>query len=276
MSLPRTSHRRALTAAVAALALVLGACSGGDGEASSSSTTNTEKPKQSSTTTESTAPPEQTTTTLVPENQSLVAIAKGDSIQVYGPPDGKKTKKKMRITAADAVTVPGVTPIAFLARQIDGNWIQVYLPIRPNGSTGWLRRKDVQESTHPYRIEVALKDHRMRVFRGDKVIANVAVGVGRKDRPTPGGVYYIKELLQPPDPNGVYGSFAYGLSGFSTKLDSFNGGQGVIGLHGTNDPDSIGKDVSSGCIRMRNDVIERLVNRIGLPLGTPVEISRSA
>ena len=55
-------------------------------------------------------------------------------------------------------------------------------------------------------------------------------------------------------------------------LTSFNGGTGVIGLHGTNDPSSIGGDVSSGCIRMQNDVIERLVNEIGLPLGTPVEI----
>jgi lipoprotein-anchoring transpeptidase ErfK/SrfK len=247
-----------------AASLLLGACGsdgdGGDGgEAASTST--------SSTTTEAT-----TTTTLVPEHQSLVAIAKSDSINVYGKPKAKKPKRK--ITAAQAVTVPGVTPIAFLGRQVRGRWLQVYLPVRPNGSSGWVRRRDVEETNHPFRIEVKLSDRRIRVFRRDQVILNAAIGVGRQDRPTPGGVYYIKELLQPPDPNGVYGSFAYGLSGFSTVLESFNGGQGVIGIHGTNDPSSIGKSVSSGCIRVRNKVIERMVKRIGLPLGTPVEIKR--
>lgn len=55
-------------------------------------------------------------------------------------------------------------------------------------------------------------------------------------------------------------------------LQSFNGGQGVLGIHGTNEPDKLGQDVSSGCIRLHNDVIDRLVNQIGLPLGTPVEV----
>ncbi len=68
----------------------------------------------------------------------------------------------------------------------------------------------------------------------------------------------------------MYGTFAYGLSGFSNVLKSFAGGSGVIGLHGTNDPSVIGQDVSAGCIRMRNEDIERLVPI--LPLGTPVEI----
>ena len=70
--------------------------------------------------------------------------------------------------------------------------------------------------------------------------------------------------------NGPYGSYAYGLSGFSNVLTSFGGGDGVIGIHGTNDPSSIGQDVSHGCIRLQNADIERLVRF--LPLGTPVDI----
>ena len=66
--------------------------------------------------------------------------------------------------------------------------------------------------------------------------------------------------------------YAYGLSGFSNVLESFNGGTGVIGIHGTNEPDKVGTDVSSGCIRLHNDAITRMVEEIGLPLGTPVEI----
>ena len=55
-------------------------------------------------------------------------------------------------------------------------------------------------------------------------------------------------------------------------LESFAGGNGVIGIHGTNQPELIGSSVSQGCIRMENDVIDRLVEEIGLPLGVPVEI----
>ncbi len=53
-------------------------------------------------------------------------------------------------------------------------------------------------------------------------------------------------------------------------LTSFNGGDGVIGIHGTNDPSSVGRDVSHGCIRLRNADVTYLAER--LPLGTPVRI----
>jgi lipoprotein-anchoring transpeptidase ErfK/SrfK len=85
-------------------------------------------------------------------------------------------------------------------------------------------------------------------------------------------VFYIKELLQPPNPNGPYGPYAYGLSGFTTvkELANFEGGEGTIGIHGTNDPSSIGTSVSHGCVRMRNEDITKLAKV--LPLGTPVDI----
>jgi lipoprotein-anchoring transpeptidase ErfK/SrfK len=82
----------------------------------------------------------------------------------------------------------------------------------------------------------------------------------------------IQLVLQPPDPNGAYGPYAYGLSGFSNnpELADFNGGTGVIGIHGTNDAATVGQDVSHGCIRLTNDVITHIAAI--LPLGTPVDI----
>jgi lipoprotein-anchoring transpeptidase ErfK/SrfK len=110
------------------------------------------------------------------------------------------------------------------------------------------------------------------VGRVDQIVLREPIGVGKNDTPTPGGEFCIKELLQPPDPTGPYGPYAYGLSGVSNVLTSFAGGAGVIGIRGTNRPDLIGTDVSSDCIRVHNDVINRMVAEIGLPLGTPVEI----
>ena len=72
------------------------------------------------------------------------------------------------------------------------------------------------------------------------------------------------------DATSAYGPFALGLSGYSEVLSEFGGGDGQIGIHGTDDPSTIGQAVSHGCIRVPNDVITRL-NEV-LPLGTPVVI----
>jgi lipoprotein-anchoring transpeptidase ErfK/SrfK len=161
-------------------------------------------------------------------------------------------------------------PLVLVVEEQAGDWLRVLLPVRPNGSQGWIRSTDVTLSTHPYRIVVSLSGLRITVYEGEAVIADEPVGIGTADTPTPSGRYFTKELLQPPDPDGDYGPFAYGLSAFSDQLTSFGGGAGVIGIHGTNDPQSLGREVSRGCIRMSNEGITRLAGL--LPLGVPVEI----
>ena len=201
---------------------------------------------------------------------SSVATALGSAIDVYDAPEGEV---QQTVAARDVLTAPEATPLVFLVKDDADGWLEVYLPVRPNGSTGWVRAGDVTLATTDFSVEVSLVDFELTVFDGAEAVLTSPISVGREDRPTPGGVYYIRELLQPPDPSGVYGPYAYGLSGYSPVLDEFNGGQAVIGLHGTNEPESIGEYVSSGCIRLPNDTITQLVNEVGLPLGTPVLIS---
>jgi lipoprotein-anchoring transpeptidase ErfK/SrfK len=163
-------------------------------------------------------------------------------------------------------------PLVFLVTEEMGEWVEVLLPIRPNGSRGWLRTADVELLEHRFRVQVDLGAHRITVTEGAKTILKAPVGIGTQDTPTPGGLFYIKELLRPPDPDTIYGPYAYGLSGFSNQLTSFAGGEGVIGIHGTNAPWTVGQNLSHGCIRMLNHDIEKLVPL--LPLGTPVKIVR--
>ena len=47
------------------------------------------------------------------------------------------------------------------------------------------------------------------------------------------GDYYITALLKQPDPNGIYGPYAFAFSGHSPVLNEFAGGNGRIGIHGT-------------------------------------------
>ena len=246
------------------LATLLAACGGGSGKKAAPPTT-------AKATTPTTAA---TTTTAPPIDQSWVAQANKQltELPVYATAD---------LTAEPQQVLPQPNedgaPLAFLVKgAYDPNHpptaLEVYLPVRPNGSSGFIRTADVSLFSHQYRIKVEIDAHHITVTKAGNVVLDAPVGIGRANTPTPGGVFYIKELLKVPDPNGPYGPYAYGLSGFSEKaeLANFAGGSGVIGLHGTDDPSSIGTDVSHGCIRMSNENITMLAGI--LPLGTPVEI----
>lgn len=165
---------------------------------------------------------------------------------------------------------PSGAPLTFLLLDRSGDWLRVELPVRPNQSTGWVRAEQVSVAGVPYRLDVLLHEHELRLYDRNRLEQTYPIGVGTAETPTPGGLYYLKELLEPRDPNGAYGPYAYGLSGFSNVLHDYANGDGVIGLHGTNDPAGVGKDVSHGCIRLRNADITALVKV--LPLGTPVRI----
>ena len=197
---------------------------------------------------------------------TTVATAATDRVDVFDSAEAAEPSRTL--DAADELS--GQLTFVVTAQQADR--LQVQLPVRPNGSTGWIRAADVGLSSHDVSIEVRLSDHRMLVYRGEATVLDTPIGVGTTDAPTPGGVYYVKELLQPPDPDGGYGPYAYGLSGFSDVFTSYSGGQGVIGIHGTNAPETVGTDVSDGCIRVSNEVVTQLVDEVGVPLGTPVTI----
>jgi lipoprotein-anchoring transpeptidase ErfK/SrfK len=119
-----------------------------------------------------------------------------------------------------------------------------------------VRRADVTLTAHQYRIEVRLQNHVIDVFDADERVLHAPIGVGTGQTPTPGGAFYIRSLIASTDP--AYGTYAFGLSGFSEVHETFNGGPGDIGIHGTSDPSTIGTDVSNGCIRLDNEEIERL------------------
>ena len=194
-----------------------------------------------------------------------MATAKISSVKVYAKPEATAP-----VTHTLANPAKSGAPLVFLTEKTEGDWILVNLPVRPNGSTGWVKAGDVTLTQHDFKIIVELNAHKLTVLKGANTVLTDTVAVGRGNAPTPGGKFYIKELLQPPNPNTVYGPYAYGLSGFSESFETFNGAEPVLGIHGNNDPSSLGKDVSAGCIRMSNSAITTLAKM--LPLGVPVEI----
>ena len=185
-------------------------------------------------------------------------------VAVYRAPRAKRALLVLRKRDANG------SRRAFLVRGTRGKWIHVYLPTRPNGSLGWIRSRAVRMYDNRYRIVVHLRAHRLQLWSNRRLLTTYPVATGTPSTPTPRGLFYIVELLQPDDPGGSYGPYSFGLSAHSNVLQTFAGGDGRVGLHGTNEPGLIGSSVSHGCIRLRNAAVRRLA-RI-LPLGTPVYV----
>lgn len=218
-------------------------------------------------TTVATTPP----TTTPAEGLYSVAFAKSAQLAVHDSPDQPQPSR----TLPNPVP-PKDAPLALYVvdEQPDEQpeWLKVLLPVRPNGSAGWVRRSEVTVRKHDFSIVVELGAHRLTVRKGEEVFAQEPVAVGKEATPTPGGLFYTTQLIRPANEEKrlAYGDYAYALSGFSEVLTDFGGGEGVLAIHGTSDPSSIGSDVSYGCIRMTNEAITRLATT--LPIGVPVEI----
>jgi lipoprotein-anchoring transpeptidase ErfK/SrfK len=199
----------------------------------------------------------------LPPATSLVANVRGTRpLAVYRRPGAARPARRLAGPAARVYLVRERRP---------GGWLRVLLPVRPNGASGWIRARRVELRANPYRIDVRLRAHRLTVRRGVRTVLRTPIGVGRAVTPTPHGLAYVTRLLRQPDPHGTYGPWAFGLSLYSPVLTSFGGGPGEVGIHGTDAPAGIGRDVSHGCIRLPNAAIVHLA-RV-LPLGTPVRIA---
>ncbi|HZP31238.1 MAG TPA: L,D-transpeptidase [Acidimicrobiia bacterium] len=254
-----------LAAAAAVLAVAGPACSGGDGGSGAGASSTTSGAATV------TLPAPATTTATLPPNGSRLAQANVAELPVYDQPDAPAPSRTFPnpwyVNDDHRYPVPQV----FLVESVrpDG-WVQVLLPVRPNGSIGWVRGSDVQLAVNTYRVVVSLSAHQITVYDGAAVFYQGPVATGAPATPTPTGHYFIRVLQQAPDPNTVYGPYAYGLSSNSDVLTDFNGGDGEIGIHGNNDASALGRSVSHGCIRMDNTAITNLTKV--LPLGTPVDI----
>jgi hypothetical protein len=200
-----------------------------------------------------------------PAGEFVVAQAAVGRLDVFDAADATAPARSLANPNAE-----GGPLVLLVLGPATGGRLPVELPVRPNGSTGWVQAIDVDLSRHAFHLEVRLSERVLIAYDGARVVLQEPIGVGQEPTPTPGGRYYLYELLRPPDPDGAYGPYAFGLSGFSESLTSFAGCDGRLGIHGTNDPSSLGADSTHGCIRLANPAIVQLADTV--PLGTPVVI----
>ncbi|MBA3749025.1 MAG: L,D-transpeptidase [Solirubrobacterales bacterium] len=166
--------------------------------------------------------------------------------------------------------LPEVYPV-LAARQDSGGraWLQIRVPKRPNGVTGWVLDETLS-SFYIVRTSLVIDRSKLRatLFKRGRQIWSARVGIGKSATPTPAGQFWIRERLKGLGGGGTYGPWAFGTSAYS-NLSDWPGG-GVVGIHGTNQPGLIPGRPSHGCVRVRNDKIRALARL--MPVGTPVSI----
>ena len=150
----------------------------------------------------------------------------------------------------------------------DGNvWYRVSIPMRPNGTYGWIPASSVSLSPTAGQIDIHLGSRTIDLFWHSKHVYHALVAIGAPGRETPIGHYFVAARFVPYH-DTFLGVFAVETSAYS-KLTEWPGG-GVVGIHGTSLPQLLGEAVSHGCVRVANSTAEKLKRYA--PLGTPIWI----
>ena len=119
------------------------------------------------------------------------------------------------------------------------------------------------------RIVISIADRKLALVESGRVVKVFSTAVGAPHSPSPAGAYKIVERLQDPTwytkgkivPPGKANPIGTRWLGLSVK---------GYGIHGTNNPASIGHNASHGCIRMRNRDVEELFGMVSV--GDAVEL----
>jgi hypothetical protein len=152
----------------------------------------------------------------------------------------------------------------------DRAWLRIRIPGRPNGRVGWVREQELSNlKTIQTHLTIDRGRLRATLRKNGRRIWSSRVGIGKPGTATPAGRFWIRERLSNLRGSPIYGPWAFGTSAYSKSLTDWPGG-GVIGIHGTDQPELIPGRPSHGCIRVRNAAIVRLAKL--MPIGTPIRI----
>jgi lipoprotein-anchoring transpeptidase ErfK/SrfK len=146
-------------------------------------------------------------------------------------------------------------------------WIRIQLPLRPNGSQGWVPIGAVTLRAHTTWVRISQRARTVNVFTAGRRIKTFRAAVGTGGTPTPSGLFAVHDVVPV---SGQLGPYILTLTAHSRVLRTFAGGDGTIGIHGWPDSGALGKAVSHGCVRMSRTGVHALTRWASA--GVPVEI----
>lgn len=179
-----------------------------------------------------------------------------------------------------AVGVFGEPLVLRVLAELDG-WLKVQVPVRPNQSHTWVRASEFEVFATDVFVEIALAASPMSdagellVYRGPDLVLRQPTASGRESRPTPTGTGWIWAIIDGERLGPAYGPWLAPVGLMSEALGTFGGGgQPSISIHGTNQAETIGQQLSSGGFRISDAGLNEIVALEGI-LGAPVFIHDS-
>jgi lipoprotein-anchoring transpeptidase ErfK/SrfK len=186
--------------------------------------------------------------------------------EAYTAPGGHRLRW---ITATRPITrEQTVLPILQTSSHGSAQWLQVELPGRPNGLTGWIQSSGTKIEYTRWRLVVNTGARRVYAYDGSHLMRSFSVVVGAPSTPTPRGRFFVEESVAEPR-SAVGYPYALALSARSNVFQEFDGGPGQIALHGLDNVGGTpGTAASHGCVRLTTGDISWLAHRInpGVPV----------
>lgn len=180
-------------------------------------------------------------------------------------PDGGRVARVGRRTGYGARRV-------FAAAAFAPGWVGVRALQRPNDELAWLPEEAVRVAPIRTTLVADLSDRELTVRVDGKVRHRAPVGIGRPDSTTPVGRFGVTDRLRGGPGAAVYGCCVLPLTGRQPNPPPGWTGGTRLALHGTPSADSVGQEVSAGCLRMRDADLKRLMASV--PLGATLVVRR--
>ena len=138
-----------------------------------------------------------------------------------------------RVPARRPITrTPTSLPVVSDARDgANREWLEVRLPGRPNGATGWIVKRRTVIDVVPWRIAVDLSARTVSVYKGRRRVRRMRAVIGAPTTPTPVTSSFVEEIVRY-RAGAKLGPYALALAARSTVFSEFDGGPGQVAIHG--------------------------------------------
>ncbi len=151
-------------------------------------------------------------------------------------------------------------------------WLEVRLPQRPNGLTGWIPAASAVLGSTTYGVLIDVTAHRLRLYHEGVPVLDLPAGTGTANDPTPLGQFYVMDVAPSEGPG--WGPFILDTNAHSEAIVSWEGqGDAFTAIHGPLGADAAigatGGAISHGCVRLHDADLAQLSP---VPPGAPVVI----
>jgi hypothetical protein len=192
-------------------------------------------------------------------------VRRGARVALHAAPNGRV------VVRVGSRTVFGSPQTLTVAARAPG-WLGVTSEAVAGGAIAWVREDD--PALKPMRthtvLRVSLARRELDLVVRHRVRYRIMVGVGSPGSPTPAGRYAVTDKLSGSRFGSGYGCCILALSGYQKHMPGTWQGGNRLAIHGTDDPRSIGRMWSLGCLHADTAALVLLMRKV--PLGTPVVV----